>query len=69
MNSTEVQYVSDQAGKAIAVIVPIDLWQEIQSERETAYLLNNEVMKHRLLEAKGRNIGFSLVEVNEKLGI
>jgi PHD/YefM family antitoxin component YafN of YafNO toxin-antitoxin module len=69
MSSSEIQYVSDEAGRAVAVLVPIDLWQEIQSERETAYLLKSETMKNRLLEAKGRNRGFSLVEVNEKLGI
>ncbi|QUS60052.1 prevent-host-death protein [Synechocystis sp. PCC 7339] len=69
MSSSEIQYVSDEAGRAVAVLVPIDLWQEIQSERETAYLLKSESMKNRLLEAKGRNTGFSLVEVNEKLGI
>jgi PHD/YefM family antitoxin component YafN of YafNO toxin-antitoxin module len=69
MNYPEIQYVSDQAGKAVAVLVPIELWQEIQSERETAYLLNSEAMKHRLLEAKGRDIGFSLGEINERLGV
>jgi PHD/YefM family antitoxin component YafN of YafNO toxin-antitoxin module len=69
MSSPEVQYVFDQTGKAVAVLVPIDLWQEIQSERETAYLLNSEAMKRRLLEAKGRDIGISLEEVNVKLGI
>lgn len=51
---TEVQYVSDAEGKAVSVIVPIELWQEIASERETAYLLSNEAMKKRLLEAKNR---------------
>jgi hypothetical protein len=35
----EVQYVSDESGNPVSVIVPIDLWREIESERETAYLL------------------------------
>ena len=36
---TEVQYVSDADGKPLGVIVPIELWQEIESERETAYIV------------------------------
>lgn len=51
---TELQYVSDAAGEAVAVIVPIEFWREIESERETAYLLRSEVMKDRLLTAKSR---------------
>src|SRR5882757_1747885 len=49
---TPVQYVSDDSGKAIAVIVPIEVWREIESERETAYLLKSDAMRKRLLEAK-----------------
>lgn len=64
-----VQYVSDDDGKEIAVIVPIDLWREIESERETAYLLKSEAMKKRLLEAKDRMGGISLDDARKKLGI
>lgn len=64
-----VQYVSDENGNAVAVIVPIDVWREIESERETAYLLNSEAMKQRLLEAKSRTGGVSLDDVRQKLGI
>jgi PHD/YefM family antitoxin component YafN of YafNO toxin-antitoxin module len=53
-NHSDLQYISDQAGNAVAVIVPIDIWQEIESERETAYLLKSDAMKRRLLEAKQR---------------
>ncbi len=53
-SQTEIRYVSDAAGKPVAVIVPIDLWREIESERETAYLLKSDAMKQRLLTAKGR---------------
>src|SRR5256885_1833349 len=49
---TEIQYVSDAEGNNVGVIVPIELWREIQSERETAYLLRSETMKRRLLKAK-----------------
>ena len=34
-----IQVVSNEAGEPTAVIVPIELWREIASERETAYLL------------------------------
>jgi PHD/YefM family antitoxin component YafN of YafNO toxin-antitoxin module len=69
MADAEIQYVSDESGEPTAVIVPISLWREIESERETAYLLKSETMKRRLLEAKDRQQGFSLDKVIEKLGI
>ncbi len=53
----DVQYVSDESGNPTAVIVPIELWREIESEKETAYLLKSENMKRRLLEAKERQSG------------
>ena len=53
----EVRYISDADGKEVGVIVPIDLWHEINSERETAYLLKSENMKRRLLEAGERETG------------
>ena len=68
-NSSEVQYVFDSDGNTRSVIVPIELWQEIESERETAYLLKSETMKRRLLEAKERQEGISVEEAREKLGI
>jgi len=51
------------------VIVPIELWREIKSEKETAYLLKSEKMKQRLLEAKERQSGIPFEEAREKLGI
>ncbi len=69
MNMTNVKYVSDETGKTLEVIVPIELWREIESERETAYLLASPAMKERLLQAKNRQSGISLEEVCEKLGI
>ena len=41
MASTEIQIVSNENGEPTAVIVPIGLWREIDSERETAYLLKS----------------------------
>ena len=67
--SEQIQYVSDADGNTIGVIVPIDLWRAIESERETAYLLKSEAMRKRLLEAKDRSEGVPLEEVRAKLGI
>ena len=69
MAPESVQYVSDASGNAVAVIVPIDVWREIESERETAYLLKSEAMRKRLLEAKDRTGGISLDDARKKLGI
>jgi len=69
MSTTEIQYISDADGNNVGVIVPIALWHEIESERETAYLLHSETMKRRLLEAKERTTGLSLEDACEKLGI
>ena len=68
MSLAEIQYVADEEGNTVAAIVPIELWREIESERETAYLLKSENMKRRLLAAKDRQEGISLDEACEKLG-
>jgi PHD/YefM family antitoxin component YafN of YafNO toxin-antitoxin module len=65
----QVQYISDEKGNVQGVIVPIDLWREILSERETAYLLNSEAMKRRLLEAMKRQTGIPFEQAREKLGL
>lgn len=69
MASAELRYISDENGQTTAVIVPIELWREIESERETAYLLKSDVMKRRLLDAKDRHEGIAIETVIEKLGI
>ena len=69
MSQAEIKYVSDEKGQTIEVIIPIELWREIESERETAYLLKSETMKKRLLAAKNCKEGMGLEEVCEKLGI
>ncbi len=65
----QVQYISDENKNVTGVIVPIDLWKEIKSEKETAYLLKSETMKRRLLEAKNRKEGIPFDEACEKLGV
>ena len=69
MTRSSLQYISDETGEVKAVIVPIEVWREIESEKETAYLLDNEVMKKRLVEAKNRDEGIPLEVVREQLGI
>ncbi len=69
MAEPEIQYVSNESGEPTVVIVPIALWREIESERETAWLLKSETMKRRLLEAKERQQSISLEAAVEKLGI
>ena len=50
-------------------LLPIELWREIASERETAYLLKSDSMRSRLLAAAQRRDGLSLETVVEKLGM
>ncbi len=63
-----VQYISDD-NNITGVIVPIDLWRELQSEKETAYLLKSEPMRTRLLQARKRRKGITLKDACEKLGV
>lgn len=69
MAETGIQIVSNEAGEPTAVIVPIALWKEIASERETAYLLKSDVMKRRLLAALDRSEGMSVDDAVVKLGL
>jgi SH3-like domain-containing protein len=69
MANAEIQYVSSESGEPVAVIVPIELWREIESEREPAYLLKSVTMKNRILQAAQRQQDLSSEEVIEKLGL
>ncbi|OQW90937.1 MAG: prevent-host-death protein [Thiotrichaceae bacterium IS1] len=66
---TEIQYLSDVEGNPTGVLVPLALWQELISEQETAYLLNNPAMRQRLCEARQSTQGIPFEVVREKLGI
>ena len=65
----QIRYISDENDKITGVIVPIELWREIQSEKETAYLLKSATMKKRLIEAKNRKEGIPFDEARKELGI
>lgn len=69
MSTADIQYIADVQGNIQSVIVPIEVWKEIESEIETTYLLNSETMKKRLLESINREDGVSLEQVHERLGI
>jgi hypothetical protein len=68
-DTNQVQYVSDANGNTLGVIVPIELWREIESEKETAYLLKSDAMKQRLVQAKEHQEGIPIEEARERLGI
>ncbi|MEZ4862654.1 MAG: DUF2281 domain-containing protein [Caldilineaceae bacterium] len=51
MHEIQIQYVADSNGNLTSVLVPIELWREIEAELDAAYLLHNESIKKRLLEA------------------
>ncbi len=63
MINTDIQYITDENGIPAGVIIPIEMWHEIESLRETDYLLKSKTMKKRLLEAKNRceGIAFEVV--------
>ena len=69
MATTEVEIVRNEKGEETAVIVPIDLWREIESERETAYLLSSPTNRQRLTEALARTETISLEAALAKLGV
>jgi hypothetical protein len=50
---SSLQYLTDDSGKSVAVVVPTAVWR----------------MKRRLLEAKGRIEGVPLDDARAKLGI
>ncbi|MCP4720212.1 MAG: prevent-host-death protein [Desulfobacteraceae bacterium] len=64
-----IQYISDDQDNVTGVIVPIDLWKEIKSEKETAYLLKSAAMKKRLINAKNQTKGIPFDKVCEDLGV
>ena len=60
MAMSDIQFVMNDKGEETAVIVPIDLWREIEAERETGYLLSSPTMRQRLTAALRRQDGISL---------
>lgn len=69
MKSTPIQYVFDENGTPVSVIVPIELWREIESERETAYLLQSSAMRQHLMAGMESRETISAEDAFAKLGI
>lgn len=69
MAQPDIQFVSSEDGEPTAVIIPIALWRELESERETAYLLSSSTMKQRLIDAISREDSIPAEAAFEKLGI
>lgn len=69
MSKIAIQYISDEKGNLTDVIVPVELWREIESEKETTYLLKSNAMRQRLLKAKKRQEGVPFDEACKKLRI
>ncbi|MCC6265014.1 MAG: prevent-host-death protein [Bryobacterales bacterium] len=69
VSESDIQVVTNEAGQPTAVIVPIALWKEISSERETAYLLKSETMRRRLLVALERDSSIPLEDATAKLSL
>ena len=69
MENTPIKYVSDENGTPVSVIVPIDLWREIESERETAYLLQSDAMRQHLMAGMESRETISEADAFAKLGI
>lgn len=65
----DVQYVTDNTGKIMNVILPIEYWRKINCEDETEYLLKSQANKDRLLESLNRKEYLTKEEVYERLGV
>lgn len=48
----KLSVVSDANGKPTAVMVPIDVWREIESELETQYISKDAVLMQRIRAAR-----------------
>lgn len=55
-------------GTATSVIVPIELWHALASEKETRHLLGSSMMKKHLRAARKRNTSMTLEDARAKLG-
>ena len=69
MSTEEVRYFADDTGNITDVVVPMALWKEIIAELETSHLLESEVMKKRLLEARSRSESITLQDALSQLGL
>lgn len=74
MTNIDVQYVTGADGKQVGVFVPIDEWRDMESKRETAYLMSTEARKQRasVLESgteKYTSLDEAGIEISERTGL
>ena len=69
MATREIEILRNEKGEETVAVVLIELWREIESERETGYLLSTPTMRRRLTEALSRTEGIGLDTAIEKLGV
>src|SRR5690625_580387 len=62
MNYSELQFLSDHEGSVQSVVVPIDLWHQLNARVETFYISQNPVWYARIREAMTRGTGIAFDE-------
>ncbi len=66
----DIRYTSGAQGNPVGVIMPIEIWHEIESEQETAYLTKSKAMKSvcsQLNNAVQPMLSFSWGQVKTRL--
>ena len=73
MAMNDVQYVTDTDGQQVGVIVPIDLWREIASERGAPPGVSKEFSQELPTAGGGRVSGMTLeeagIEISAETGL
>lgn len=62
----DIQYISEAKGNPVGVIVPIEIWHEIEAKEETAYLTKDKTNKNSLNEIWNNEEDDVYVELLEK---
>lgn len=73
MTVNSVQYITDADGREVGVILPIELWQEIASERGALYRRSHESAEMRSTAPGDTTAGLTLeeagIEICEETGL
>lgn len=74
MTNVDVQFVTGADGKQVGVFIPIDQWRDMESKRESVYLMRTEAKNHRsLVSESGAERCSSLedagIEISERTGL
>ena len=63
------RYLADAEGRPTDAVIPIDVWREISSELETRFLLDNPVMRERLMRSINSTESIPLDEALRRIGV